>query len=370
MYKACAYAVLLLLACLGRSHAAGNETIADVSFVVNNEFACGTIVTCMGFAESSAQGRLLLLPEYEEKASGVAVFRDRVQLVDLTSGESASFSTVFSFYVNAERLPQTGVGDGITFALVSNISWVNVSRTVDDSSRDRAFHSASLGVFAIDGGRGSSETVAVEFDTLNNDETSDKNDSHIGIDVNDNVSKTSTELEFLLSGGKVRRAWVDYNGSTHRMEVRISDRSQRPSAADLTYDNLNLAEVFDNTNWDGRVWVGFTASNGVGTSKYVVSQWSFVSSANHSSLPQATDQLGASGRASSPPPPSSSSSSLSAKITAILPLTAALTLALCAFLLGGFVDDLFAGAEVCAQQLCSSASEFTQSMPGSGIFTS
>ncbi|KAG6552881.1 hypothetical protein Mapa_005536 [Marchantia paleacea] len=357
MFKACAYALLTLLAVLWRSHAIVNETNSDVSFVINEDFACGTNVTCMGFADSSDQGRLILLPEYEEKASGVALFHERVQLVDLSSQEAASFSTAFSFYVNAERLPDTGVGEGITFALVSNISWVNVTRMVDDSSGDRAFHSASFGVFAIDGGRGSSETVAVEFDTVNNDENNDKNDSHIGIDVNENLSKKSTELEFLLRGGKVRRAWIDYNGSTHRIEVRISDRLERPSAADLTYDNLNLAEVFDNTIWDGRVWVGFTASNGVGTSKYVVSQWSFSSSMNHSALQQGTDQLAANG-------PSSSSF----KIPAILPLTVPVTVALCAFLLGGFVDDLHTGAENCVQQLCSSALEFTSVNAGTPNF--
>jgi hypothetical protein len=110
------------------------------------------------------------------------------------------------------------------------------------------------------------KSIAIEYDTYNNGEI---NNNHIALDINGvlhgSTNVVSSPVD--LADGKMKYNWIDYNGSTQILEVRISNTSVRPTLATLTVSNLNLASNFLN-NTD--VYFGFTAATGGATEEHAV----------------------------------------------------------------------------------------------------
>ncbi|KAG6541227.1 hypothetical protein Mapa_017388 [Marchantia paleacea] len=319
--RLCPRILLALLALFGHSHA-----FESVSFAIERDFSCGKNMTCMGFAKSGGQGRLHLLGQYEENASGAAVYHERIPVVDLVSKKaaSASFRTFFKFSIHPEN--GTSTGDGMTFAMISNISWVNNSKVVNSYSNDHAFHSGAFGLFNASGGAGNSQTLAIEFDTRKNlaqENSTDADDNHIGIDINSYRSANSSKVPFVLDNTQKNIcAWIDYHAPSLRLEVRVSQTNTRPNEAALTHHDLDLYKVFHDEACGGLVWVGFTASNSRAKSKYVVVKWTFSTSWDDWQPDQIAGQPAAQGGPSS-----------SKNHTVLVSVTIPATVGLCAFMI-------------------------------------
>jgi hypothetical protein len=151
---------------------------------------------------------------------------------------NVSFSSFFNFQFSDQ---QNGGADGIVFAIqtVSNLAG-----------------GAGGGI----GYQGINNSVGIEFDNWLNDDdlTVDPSDSHVGINLNGSVDSVVTkDISPNLDDGDVWSAWVDYNGATNQLEVRLSQDDVRPDQVFLSH-TVNLASVLGSTD----AFVGFTSGTG------------------------------------------------------------------------------------------------------------
>ena len=137
---------------------------------------------------------------------------------------NTSFSTAFSFQMTdgggiQDPDPNGPPGaDGIVFAVQ------NVTNT---------FGGIGVGL----GFAGLSPSLGIEFDTWDDSAAAgfpgvnDPNGNHVGIDVNGNVDsvQTANNLPGFLNNGKVWYSWIDYNGATDDLQVRLSSVNARPA---------------------------------------------------------------------------------------------------------------------------------------------
>jgi hypothetical protein len=163
---------------------------------------------------------------------GAAWWQHKVQL-----SPDRSFSACFSFHTT----PPYGNGgaDGLTFA-------------IQQTSNSAVTYGGGMGYEGI------TPSVAVELDTWwNGSPYFDIDDNHVGIDVNGSMhSVDAASSPWDLSTSDVYYAWVDYNGATDLLEVRLNDSIIRPAAPLLSY-TVDLVDVVAR-----EVFVGFTGSTG------------------------------------------------------------------------------------------------------------
>ena len=167
---------------------------------------------------------------------------------------SYSFSTFFSFQITANGGIGDGDGqgaDGLTF-IVQTVS-----------------NTAGGGGGGI-GYQGIAQSIAIEYDTFNNGEI---NGNHVGLDVNGSVNSiNSVAVAPRLNDGNIWYSWVDYNGATDTLEVRLSQVNIRPILATLTQTGFDLQSYILNTN----AFVGFSAGTGAGFGNHDILSWVFV----------------------------------------------------------------------------------------------
>jgi hypothetical protein len=156
-----------------------------------------------------------------------------------------SFSTYF-----VSRMTPGSRADGMTFC-------------IQQASNTAGSAGGGLGYQGIPG-----RSIAIEYDIYNNGEVGGNN--HIALDINGVLHSGSTNVvasPVNLADGTNKHNWIEYNGTTRVLEVRISNTTTRPTAATLTVSNLNLATNFLN-NTD--VFFGFTAATGGATAEHGV----------------------------------------------------------------------------------------------------
>jgi hypothetical protein len=176
---------------------------------------------------------------------------------------NASFSTFFQFDIQG-RGGLGGGADGLTFTVQTNANNVGGG-------------GGGLGYSGIN------NSMAVEFDTFDNDEPGGSN--HVGIDINGSVNSVATTglLSPDFDNGGYWYAWVDYDGSTNNLAVRWSQTNVRPGAAMLSATE-NLSAILGNTN----VYVGFTAGTGGGWGQHNIDSWNFVNEFEDQGAPPPT----------------------------------------------------------------------------------
>ena len=168
----------------------------------------------------------------------------------VTLGADVSFSTKFSFNFNK---PLNGGADGLVF----------VVQTVSNTAGG-----AGGGI----GYAGLLKSVGVEFDNWNNGGIDSNSDNHVGIDLNGNVNSAAinTTLPVVLDSGKDLFSWIDYNGATDLLEVRLSGVNSRPVSSLLSY-TVDLAAILGTPN----AFVGFTSGTGAAGANHDVISWEF-----------------------------------------------------------------------------------------------
>ncbi|CAL4936795.1 unnamed protein product [Urochloa decumbens] len=256
-------AVLLLLARAGAAVAA-TEFVFTAGFARENLTASGAaMVTASGLLELTNQTR-----EVFGHGFYPAPLRFKPDNAS-TGGAAVSFSTNFVFAI-VPRYPEAH-GHGIAFALAP-------SPTVAG-----AMVGKNLGLFNTSDstGQGRSEVVAVELDTAMDEEFSDINDNHVGIDVNSLKSMNSTPAAYIdnatgrlvslnLVSGNLQQVWIEYDGASMLLEVTVSPVGTPRPAVPLVSYTVNLSSaVADET------YVGFSGANGAASSSHYVLGWSF-----------------------------------------------------------------------------------------------
>ncbi len=166
----------------------------------------------------------------------------------------ASFSTAFRFRFSDQ---QNSGADGIVF-------------TVQTVSNNVGGGGGGIGY------QGIPNSVGIEFDNWYNGGV-DINDNHVGVDVNGNINSVVSldlySLGMVLDSATIFTAWVDYNGISDLLEVRISDTGLRPLAAQLSY-TVDLVSVLGVTD----AYVGFTSGTGAAGADHDILAWQFNSS--------------------------------------------------------------------------------------------
>jgi hypothetical protein len=160
----------------------------------------------------------------------------------------ASFSTFFEFQLTD---PTGGAADGIVFVVQT------VGNNVGGSG-------GGIGYSGI------TNSVGVEYDTFDNGSgNNDPNGNHIGINVGGSFNgPTAIVTSAAMDSGINWFSWVDYNGVTDDLEVRLSTTNVRPLAPILTR-NVNLVAELGQTN----AFVGFTSGTGSASNDHDIRQW-------------------------------------------------------------------------------------------------
>jgi MYXO-CTERM domain-containing protein len=136
--------------------------------------------------------------------------------------------------------------------------------------------SASLG--SAGGGLGIggvSPSVAIEFDTYENDAASfpriaDPSSFHIGVDLNGNMKSAATAmLDQPLDDGRTRYVWVDYDGFV--LTVRLNDAPARPNTPQLAHP-LDLSAALSGAT---AAFVGFTRGTGASYQRQEILSWEY-----------------------------------------------------------------------------------------------
>lgn len=166
----------------------------------------------------------------------------------LTLADGASFSTSFWFAMYGSG--GIGPADGLVFVL-------------QPGTRTALSQGGGLGFEGI------ANSFGVEFDTWHNPEKGDLNDNHVGIDrAGSCVSLATASLPWRMATTSINYAWVNYNGATNILEVRVSPTPSRPATATLTYE-IDLSELLGTT-----VFAGFTSATGSGCQVHEIRSWS------------------------------------------------------------------------------------------------
>ncbi len=175
----------------------------------------------------------------------------------ITLASNVSFSTFFSFRIST---PTFGIGDGdgpgadgITFIVQTN------SNTAGGAGGGIGY----LGIL---------NSMAIEYDTYDNGSfANDPDGNHVGIDLNGNIASTQTaSIPTRMNNDQVWYSWIDYNGATDDLEVRLSQTSTRPAAA-LLSEVVNLPTILG-TNI---AFVGFGSGTGAGVGNHDILSWEF-----------------------------------------------------------------------------------------------
>jgi hypothetical protein len=169
----------------------------------------------------------------------------------ITLSNNTSFSSYFEFQISARGWgDEDGIGaDGLSFAIQA------ASSDVDNVG-----------------------SVEIEFDTFNNtpNNISDINGNHVGVNINGDInSVVSQPVTNRLNNGNIWSAWVDYNGLSDVLELRLSETNQRPTTAFLSY-TVDLLSVLGQTD----AFIGFTSRTGAGTGDHDILDWQFNNSYN------------------------------------------------------------------------------------------
>ncbi|KAJ6832971.1 L-type lectin-domain containing receptor kinase IV.2-like [Iris pallida] len=195
------------------------------------------------------------------------------------AGETLSFSTTFVFAIVSKYSDVSS--HGMAFL---------VSPTVNLST---ALPSQYLGLFNSENCSAANHVLAVELDTIENQEFADINDNHVGIDVNCLKSvysrpagyysgrATDDQFESLnLHSGEPMQVWVDFAGGDMQFNVTMSPAQMPKPSRPLLSATVNLSSVV----YD-QMYVGFSATTGSSNqpSHYVLG-WSFMVNGEAESL--------------------------------------------------------------------------------------
>lgn len=176
----------------------------------------------------------------------------------VTLGSAFSFSSFFTFRITGSGGIGDGDGagaDGLVFVVQTNANNVGGS-------------GGGMGY------QGIPNSVGVEFDTYDNGSgAGDPNGNHVNVDFGGAFSSTATAVPVSnrMNNGNVWSAWVDYNGATTTLEVRLAESSTVRPVSPFASVTQDLSTILGSTN----AFVGFTSGTGSGYGNHDILSWEF-----------------------------------------------------------------------------------------------
>jgi hypothetical protein len=229
--------------------AMGAATGASAAVINYSDFGSIAGLTLNG--DAAQVGNVLRVTPALDGQSGSAFSSSTVSLAS-----NASFSTFFKFRFTD---PDIGFCDTVTTCGADGL--VFVVQTVANN-----VGGAGGGI----GYDGIGNSVGIEFDTWNNGGQDNHSSNHVGINVGGSVfSLVLAEVtEADMNNGDIWNAWIDYNGATNLLEVRLTRANTRPVAALLSLTR-DLALDLGQTD----AFVGFTSGTGSSHANHDVLTW-------------------------------------------------------------------------------------------------
>lgn len=220
---------------------------AQAVTLVYNDFSNTSGLTVNGdAAATTVAGRTVMRVAPSAFFQSGSVFSTNL----ITFGSDYGFSTRFTFNINQ---PQGGGADGLVFVIQPN------SNSIGGSGGGIGY-------------KGIGNSLGVEFDTFNNGSVDAASNNHIGVDLNGNLASVvlNANLPFIMDSGRDLTSWIDYDGTTKMLEVRLNNSNVRPLSAILSYQ-FDLAATIGAPD----AFVGFTSGTGGGASNHDIVNWEF-----------------------------------------------------------------------------------------------
>ena len=209
-----------------------------------------------GTGVTAADGSKVLRLTNDYSQSGSAFLTNSILLED-NNGFQASFSTAFDFQISN---PLSGGADGIVFV-------------VQTEANTAGGGGGGIGYIGID------NSVGIEFDNWYNgaqDGVYDISTNHVGINLNGSVNSVIDEnVSPDFDNGGIWHAWVDYNGASDLLEVRLSTVATRPTSALLSY-TVDLVSVLGQSS----AFIGFTSGTASAAAYHDIRAWQFTNTLN------------------------------------------------------------------------------------------
>lgn len=177
----------------------------------------------------------------------------------ITLAPNVSFSSFFTFRISGSdgAGDDDGPGaDGFAFVVQTN------------SNNSLGIGGGGLGYLGIP------NSLGVEFDTYGNGPgLGDPDGNHVNFNFGGAFSPAGNAaiIPTRLNNGNIWSAWVDYNGATNALELRLVEGSLLRPLAPVLSTTVDLATVFGSSN----TFVGFTGGTGGGFENHDILSWEF-----------------------------------------------------------------------------------------------
>ncbi|KAG6754870.1 hypothetical protein POTOM_040671 [Populus tomentosa] len=255
------------------------QPISAIDFVFNG-FNSSSVSL---YGSAIIESRILTLTNQTSFEIGRALYPTKIPTKAPNSSFVYPFSTSFIFAM----VPYKNVlpGNGMAFLFVP---FTGIQSSI--SAQYLGFLNRT------NGNSSDNHMLGIEFDVFPNEEFSDMNDNHVGIDVNNSLTSieaadagywpdnsrsssngnTSDEdsnsfKEQDLNNGKNYQVWIDYEDSM--INVTMAPAGMKRPARPLLNMSLNLSDVFED-----EMYVGFTSSTGQLVQSHKILAWSFSNS--------------------------------------------------------------------------------------------
>ncbi|XP_059066886.1 L-type lectin-domain containing receptor kinase IV.2 [Cryptomeria japonica] len=256
-----------LILCLCLLAASSSSTIAqdahhNTTFLFNHFNAMSKI---QYVAAASIQSNAIRLTNHSGRVIGRAYFDKAVPMK--RNGSVMSFSTSFIFAMVPQA--RSDGGNGLCFVMTPT------------TALNGAIASQYFGLVNFSSnGKDYNHIFAVEFDTIQSVGVEDKDNNHVGIDLN-GVRSVVAEAAGIWEGNSLTpinlksghniRAWIDYDGYSKQLEISIAAVGEaRPHKALLSKEDLDLDGIIQD-----HMYVGFSASTGNEIEDHYILAWSF-----------------------------------------------------------------------------------------------
>ncbi|KAE8689744.1 heme-binding-like protein [Hibiscus syriacus] len=194
-----------------------------------------------GDAHVTNDGSVIQLTNSVKWSAGRVMYKKPIKLVEGKVRNFASFSTYFCFSMSHDK------GDGLAFVMVPS--------TFDGSGNSS---------FGITFGLEESKRGVVGISS---------NENHVGIDVGSLVSgkvRNLSSLSLVLNNVQKLHSWIDYEATSKRLEIRLSQSRTRPNDPLLSH-SIDLSKLW---NYE-EVFMGLSSSNGNSSQTSFIHLWSF-----------------------------------------------------------------------------------------------
>ncbi|KAK4342859.1 hypothetical protein RND71_038675 [Anisodus tanguticus] len=249
----------------------------EVDGFTYNGFQSAGNFSLAGIAERTSNG-LLLLTNSTVQDQGHAFYPNPIYFKNSPNSNAFSFSTTFVFAIRSDYRPLDG--HGLVFVIAPQ-------RGIRGAVANHY-----LGLFnSTNNGKRSNHVVGVELDTIISKEFDDIDNNHVGIDINGLKSVAAHTAGYFdgiglfhnltLISGQPMQVWVDYDGSTRKINVAVAPLHVGKPVSPLLALNYDLSPILHQT-----MYVGFSSSTGSVPTHHYILGWSFKTNGKAQELSQ------------------------------------------------------------------------------------